>query len=377
MVEHIHSAGLPPGLLRMMDNENPLGPSPKALDAIQTHMQSLNRYEWFDSDSDGNLTHLQPAEMLIRALADENGISLPEPFDLEKPHPIFLAPGVDQILKLLAVAYLSPGHGELIEAEVTYGEISEKAREINSAGIDTNVVQVPMTADHKHDLDAMLEAITPRTRLMVVTNPNNPTGSLLTYEAISAFVNSVPGEIVVVIDEAYFHFVKQPNYQSAMSLALSRDNVVVVRTFAKVYGIRGVMVGYAVSSQAIKEKLMLYNSGRTSPLSLMAALAALGDHDHVQRSRDTVISSRERLFHEFEAMNLEYIPSETNFVQVNVERDTEEVRLALWDKRIAVSPRGSQVMKGWIRISVGTMNEIETFLSAFKEVLPTISRLGE
>ena len=361
MLKHIHSAGLPPGLLRMMDNENPLGPSPRALAAIEAYMRSLNRYEWFEANEAGDLTHLKPAEMMVRALAEENGIILPEPFDLNASHPIFLAPGVDQILKLLAVAYLTPGDRELMEAE-----------DINAAGIPTRVIRVPMTSDHRHDLDAMLQAITPKTSLVVITNPNNPTGTLLSYEAIEEFVDALPEHVVVIIDEAYYHFIKDPNYRSAITLATSRDNVIVVRTFAKVYGIRGVMVGYAITSQAIKQKLMLYNSGRTSPLALMAALAALGDHEHVRRSRETVIASRERLFEAFEEMGLEYIPSETNFVQFNVNRDTKVVRQALLDRRIAISPRGSHKMKGWLRVSVGTMEETDTFIKAFRDVLPTV-----
>ena len=372
MLKHIHSVGLPPGLLRMMDNENPLGPSPHALEAIANYMRSLNRYEWFEREENGDLTHLKPAEMVIRALAQENRIPLPQPFDLNAPHPIFLAPGVDQILKLLAVAYLTPGNRELVEAEVTYGEISEKAQDINNAGIPTRVIRVPMTTDHKHDLDAMLNAITPRTYLAVITNPNNPTGTLLSYEAIERFVDAVPDHVIVVVDEAYYHFIKEPNYQSAIALATTRDNVIVVRTFAKVYGIRGVMVGYAVTSQAIKQNLMLYNSGRISPLALMAALAAFGDHEHVRRSRETVIASREYLFQTFEEMGLEYTPSETNFVQFNVKRDTEAVREALLNCCIAISPRGSHVMKGWLRVSVGTMEETETFIRTLREVLKTV-----
>jgi histidinol-phosphate aminotransferase len=218
----------------------------------------------------------------------------------------------------------------------------------------------------------MLQAITPKTSLVVITNPNNPTGTLLSYEAIEEFVDALPEHVVVIIDEAYYHFIKDPNYRSAITLATSRDNVIVVRTFAKVYGIRGVMVGYAITSQAIKQKLMLYNSGRTSPLALMAALAALGDHEHVRRSRETVIASRERLFEAFEEMGLEYIPSETNFVQFNVNRDTKVVRQALLDRRIAISPRGSHKMKGWLRVSVGTMEETDTFIKAFRDVLPTV-----
>jgi len=372
MIEDINSAGLPPGLLRLMDNENPLGPSPLALEAIEKYMQAINRYEWFEADGNGGLQHLHPVNMLIQALAKSDGIPLCDPFAPEAPHPYFISSGVDQILKLLAVAYLTPGDRELIEAEPGYGEISEKARQINDGGIPTRLVRVPLTKDHDHDLDAILQAITPKTALVTITNPNNPTGTLLPYEALEQFIDAIPEHVVVIIDEAYHHFVRDPNYRSAMSLATSRDNVVVVRTFAKVYGIRGVLLGYAITSQAIKKKMLVYNHARASPLAIMAGIAALDDHEHVRRSKQVVIDAKERMYTAFNEMGLAYIPSHTNFVMVHVERDSQAVIQSLLDLRVAVSPRGSQVLKGWIRVSVGTLPETEVFLTSLKTVLAKI-----
>lgn len=372
MLENIHSIGLPPGLLRLMDNENPLGPSPLALEALKKYMGAINRYEWFEWEGDGELNHLKPLDMLIRALGRTDGIPLPEPFDAKQPNPYFISSGVDQILKLLAVACLTPGDRELIEAEPGYGEISEKANLINDGGIPTRVVRVPLTPDHRHDLDAILRATNSKTALITITNPNNPTGTLLSYDEIAQFVDALPKHVVVIIDEAYHHFVRAPDYRSAISLATSRENVVVVRTFAKVYGIRAVLLGYAITSQAVKKKMLIYNHARASPLGIMAGIAALDDHEHVRRSKQIVADAKEGMYAAFEELGLEYIPSHTNFVMINVERDSQAVIQALLDRHVAVSPRGSQVLKGWIRASVGTMPETEVFLTTLKDVLRDI-----
>ena len=160
--------------------------------------------------------------------------------------------GSGRILDLLSLTYLVPDGGEIIEAEYGYGDFIEKAEDLAEEGFATRAIKLPLTKDHGHDLEAMLKAVTPETRLMVITNPNNPTGTLISYEALEQFVNAVPKHVVVVIDEAYIHFVTDPNYKPAVSLALSNDNVVVVRTFSKVYGIKGLGLGYAITSQTIK-----------------------------------------------------------------------------------------------------------------------------
>jgi histidinol-phosphate aminotransferase len=369
-IKDIDSAGLPPGMIRMSSNENPLGPSPKAMEAVEKHMWSANRYAWYEEDARGRLQRLDPELELIRALAKVDGIELPDGFDPDdETNPFFLAPGSGRILKLLAIAYLSQGGGETIEAEVAYGDISEEAEVFNEAGMPTNIIRVPMTKDHRHDLDAMLKAITPKTTLLVITNPNNPTGTLLSYQALEQFVSAVPKDVVVIIDEAYVHFVDDPNYRSAISLATANDNVIVIRTFSKVYGIRGILLGYAVTSPTIKKKLALYNSGRASAIAQIAGAAALGDLDHVQKSRQIVLDSKARLVKAFDEMGLEYIPSQSSFMMVNVKRDARTIRNEMWKQRVSISNRGSAEMPGWLRISAGTMEETEVFIQTLKRVL--------
>ena len=374
-VKDIDSAGLPPGMVRMSSNENPMGPSSKAVEAVMKYIHNSNRYSWYELDENGNPKSLNPGTLLAKALAKVDGVALPINFNPRSDEtPYFFAAGSGRILKLLSIAYLSRGDGEVIEAEIAYGDISEEAEELNERGIPTNVIRVPMTKDYRHDLDAMLKAITPKTSLVVITNPNNPTGTLLTYKELDNFVNAAPKHVVIVIDEAYIHFVDDPDYQkySAIPLALTNDNVIVVRTFSKVYGIRGILLGYSVASSKINERMSIFNTGRASALAQIAGTAAVEDQEHFQKSRQAVLDSKKLMYEAFDELDLEYIPSQSSFVLVNVGRDSQNVRNEMWKRRVSISTRGSQHMEGWIRISAGTSDETEVFLSTLKTVLTKV-----
>lgn len=375
MVKDIDSAGLPPGMVRMSTNENPVGPSSKAVEAVMKYVHNSNRYGWYELDENGTPKSLNPGTLLAKALAKVDGVALPKNFNPRRDEtPYFFAAGSGRILKLLSIAYLSRGGGEVIEAEVAYGDISEEAEELNERGIPTNVIRVPMTKDYRHDLDAMLKAITPKTSLVVITNPNNPTGTLLTYHELENFVSAAPKHVVIVIDEAYIHFVDDPDYQkySAIPLALTNDNVIVVRTFSKVYGIRSILLGYSVASSRINERMSIYNTGRASALAQIAGTAAVEDQEHFHKSRQAVLDSKKLMYEAFDEMGLEYIPSQSSFVLVNVDRDSQTVRNEMWKRRVSISTRGSRHMGGWIRISAGTRDETEVFLSTLKTVLTKV-----
>lgn len=363
-IDDIHGVGVPPRLVRMALNENPIGPSPRALHAIADTMFDINRYTFGQGD-------------LIKALAAYDGVELPKEesvqtedgFRRRAPTPYFVTAGSSQVLELLGLAYLSKGGGEVIEAELGYRDISELAAEYHEMGIPTNVISVPMTKDYRHDLDAMRRAVTPKTTMVVITNPNNPTGTLMSYEELDRFVNAVPKNVIVVIDEAYIHFVKDPDYKTAVSLATAHENVIVVRTFSKVYGMPAMRLGYAVCSQAIQEKLGFYMTGRPNALAEVAGTAAVGDMDHVRRSQQAVWDFRERCYEEFRKMGLEYIPSESNFMMVDVGRNAMDVVRELRRHRVMVAARTREKMPTWIRVSSGTGPETEVFLQALKEVL--------
>lgn len=374
-INDIHSAGLPPGIIRMSSNENPLGPSPKAMEAVEKYKWNSNRYSWYEQDEKGIPKSLSTRTTLNDALAKANGITLPAPYKSEsgydrQDNPFLVTSGSGRILDLLSLTYLVPDGGEIIEAEYGYGDFIEKAEDLAEEGFATRAIKIPMTKDHGHDLEAMLKAVTPETRLMVITNPNNPTGTLISYEALEQFVNAVPKHVVVVIDEAYIHFVTDPNYKPAVSLALSNDNVVVVRTFSKVYGIKGLGLGYAITSQTIKDRLSLYNTNSASAVASMAGAAALEDFDHVEAVRQTVTESKALMYKSFEKMGLEYIPSEGCFVMVNINRDAEQIKDAMANRRrVNVSTRNLRSLETWLRISAGTKEETEVFLSTLELML--------
>ena len=365
----IHGIGVEPGLVRMALNENPIGPSPRALQAIAENMFKINRYSFGGGD-------------IFGALAEFDGIELPAPtpprfggtgrmgggFRFRRQTPFFITAGSGALLSQISLAYLSKGGTEVIEADMGYGDVSGEAENYQEAGLDVNIVRVPVK-DYKHDLDAMLAAITPRTSVVVITNPNNPTGTLLSFEEQEKFVAAVPEHVLVVIDEAYIHFVKDPGYRTAVSLATRHDNVIVTRTFSKVFGMPAMRLGYGVCSQAIQEKLRFYSTGRANALAMAAGEASLKDRNHYDRSRAVVQHFRDRLEDEFTKMGLEYIPSESNFMMVDLGKPSMNIMREMFQKGVMVTNRRRQQMPTWIRVSSGDERETEVFLNVLKEAL--------
>jgi histidinol-phosphate aminotransferase len=366
----IRGIGVKPGIVLMALNENPIGPSNRALQAIAENMFNINRYGFGQGD-------------LIPALAAYDGVELPksdaqpmseEGFRRRMPTPYLLTAGSSQVLELLALAYLSKGGGEVVEAELGYLDIAQTAEFYNKEmGIPTSVIKVPMTKDYRHDLAAMRQAITPKTTMVVITNPNNPTGTLLSYQELAGFIAGVPKNVVVVIDEAYIHFARDPNYRTAISLATSNDNVIVVRTFSKVYGMPAMRLGYAVSGQPIQQKLRFYMNGNPNMLAMVAGAAAVKDLEHIRMSREVVWHFRDRCYEEFKKMGLEYIPSESNFMMVNMGKDAMPIVRELRKRGVMVTIRAREKMPTWIRVSSGTEAETEVFLHTLKEVLAAAS----
>ena len=360
----IHGVGVEPGLVRMALNENPIGPSPRALQAIAENMFNINRYSFGGGD-------------MNQALADFDGIELPKPEPFRRGQggsfrrrrtPFFITAGSGALLSQISLAYLSKGGGEIIEAEQGYGSVMGDAEDYNEMGIETNVIKVPMK-NHGHDLDAMLQAITPKTSMVVITNPNNPTGTLLSYAEQEKFVAAVPSNILVVIDEAYIQFVKDPNYKNTATLATKYDNVIVTRTFSKVFGMPAMRLGYGICSQPIQEKLRFYSTGSPNMLAYVAGEAAIKDRAHYHRSQEVVWHFRDRLEEEFTKMGLEYIPSSSNFMMVNLGKPSMNIMRAMFEKGVMVTNRRREAYPTWIRVSSGSEAETEVFLNVLKEVM--------
>lgn len=367
-IETIKGSGVDPGLVRMSLNENPLGPSPMAIKAVADHLFEMGRYGSQSRD-------------VTQALADFDGITLPEPergsqqsFFRSAPGPILITASSSQALGLLTLAYLSRNGGEVIEAEFGYGQISRSGEFYKEIfGVDVNAILAPMTPGYKHDLDGMAAAITDKTTMVVITNPNNPTGTLLTTEEIEAFVKKVPEHVIVVVDEAYIHFAEQDVIPSAIPLATKYDNVAVVRTFSKVYAMPAMKLGYCVSSQKIQMEMMKYFTGGSSMLTNVAGAAAVRDLDHVQRSRQVVWDFKARCYAEFEKMGWDYVPSQGTFIMVNIGRESGPIVSEMRKRKVWISRRRQDEFKNWIRVSAGTEQETEVFLDTLKQVMSGMS----
>ncbi len=363
-IEAIRGAGVQPGLVRMSLNENPLGPSPRAIEAIANRMFGVNRYGMEMSD-------------LMQALSTFDGVTLPEPdntrrrsFFSQPPSPYFVTPGSSLILDLLCLAYLSRNGGEVIEAEYGYGSVSRSAGDYKDwFGVDVNIVRAPMTAEYKHDLDGMAALTSEKTSLVVITNPNNPTGTLLQPGEIEAFINKIPPSVIVVIDEAYLHFAEQDPIPSAIPLAIKYDNVVAVRTFSKAYALASLRLGYAVASQKIQDEMQKYYQEGPNALASVAGAAAVRDLAHLQKSRQTVWDFKKRLYATFDEMGIEYLPSQGTFVMANLKRSAMQVVREMRTCNVWISSRRQQEFRNWIRVSAGTEAETEVFLQTLKDVL--------
>lgn len=363
----IRGAGVKPGIVDLDQNENPLGPSPKAIEAIKAHLYELNRYmNDFPTDMYVKLNMLAGVSFA--------GIDFEKPTremmqEAQKRNRIQIAPGSTEILRALSLAAFGEG-GHVIEAEGGYGDITRYAKTLQEKGRNVSLTRVPLTKDKRHDLKAMQKAVTSETKLVVITNPNNPTGTIVSYEEIGEFIDKVPESVMVIVDEAYIDFVKDPTYKTATSYAISRPNVIVSRTFSKVYGLPGVRMGYAVGHPKNFNDFWLYAGWMMPTLSVYAAAAALDDQEHIQKSKETIWAGREYLSKALNAIGVSYTPSESNFMVIDVGKDPRGIIDYLQKNNVQV--RNAHAMWGvtnHFRVSIGTMDELEVFVATFKKAL--------
>lgn len=286
-------------VIKLASNENPLGPSPDAVRAIQEAAERVYLYP------DGNCYYLK------NALAEKHGVS---------PENIIVGNGTDEIIKMLAEAYLNPGD-EIVVADPTFSEYEFAA--LVMAG---RAVKVPCRS-FRHDLKAMAAAITPRTRLVFICNPNNPTGTIVGQMMLDNFLKEIPPSALVVLDEAYADYVTAEHYPDSLAyVRYGRPNVIVLRTFSKIYGLAGLRVGYGVAvPEIIKNLNRVREPFNVNLVAQAAAIAALKDEAHYRKSREINIEGKQYLYEQFAAMGLTYVPTETNFIFVDVGQDSRGV----------------------------------------------------
>lgn len=329
------------GSIKLASNENPLGPSKKAVAAIKRHLAELNRYP------DGGGFYLK------RALSERLGV---------KDSELILGNGSNELLDIAVRTFMKPGD-EAVMAAPSFVVYSMAVRSVGGRPIEVPCVSF------RHDLAAMAHAVTERTRMIFIANPNNPTGTINTREEFDSFMAQVPEDIVVVLDEAYYEYVDNAAYADSMAHFRAGRNVVILRTFSKIYGLAGLRIGYGIASAEILEEMnRIREPFNTNTLGQVAALAALDDKAHLEKTRKVNAQGRKFLYRELKKLKLKFVPCETNFIFIPVTFDPRALYDALLRKGVIIRPAGPQA----IRITIGTMPENKRMIAALAEVLPTI-----
>jgi histidinol-phosphate aminotransferase len=328
--------------VRLSSNENPYGPAPAALKAMTDSFNLAWRYPD------------EYAELLLADIAQLHTVSTQN---------IILGDGSGEILKLAAAAFTGPGK-RLVVAEPTFEAIVRHAR---TAKAETTAV--PLTSDYRHDLPKMLAQ--PNAGLVYICNPNNPTASITPKEDIRAYLAKVPSSTAVLIDEAYHHYVEAPEYESAIPLVREYGNLVVARTFSKIYGMAGLRCGYCVGNAELLGPMRQQQTwDSVNIMALVAATASLADKTYVEQGRKRNSDTRKYVFQELEKMSLKPIPSHANFFMVDLGKPTRPIISALRERNVEVG-RVFPALPNFMRVTVGTKPQMDAFLSAFREVMRT------
>lgn len=328
--------------IKLASNENPIGPSPMAVNAIREKLGTLNRYP------DGSGYYLK--EKLAKRF-------------VVPPQQIILGNGSNEIIELIIRTFLSPGEN-VVQPFPTF-LVYEKI--VKGAG--GTITSVPLL-DFKPDLEAMLKAVRPDTKIVFLNNPNNPTGALLTHDEIGSFLKALPADIIVALDEAYIEFATDPLAADGIRLLTERPNLVTLRTFSKLYGLAGLRIGYGFSS----EQLIDYMNRVRQPfnanlLAQAAATAALDDYDFVEKTLSLVRSGLRYLYSALEEMGLEYVPTQTNFFLIRMPGGGRHIYERLLTHGVIVRAMESFGLSDYIRVSVGLPEENHRFIEALKRVL--------
>lgn len=327
------------GAIKLASNENPLGPSPLALRALRDALTESHRYP------DGGGYYLKQA--LARRL------------ELTPDH-LILGNGCNELLELMARCFLLPGDEVVIAdpAFIIYGMLA------HLQGCTT--VRVPLKA-WTHDLEAMAKAVTPKTKMVFIGNPNNPTGTAVEPTELTAFMDAIPDDVIAVIDEAYIEYVPTEMVPDSLRFVREGRPVIVLRTFSKIYGLAGVRVGYGMAPPPMVELLERVRAPfNVNALAQCAALAALGDEAHLSNSRSVNEQGKAYLLEELHRLGLECPPSVANFLLVDLQQDGQAVADALLRIGVIVRPLGGATLKTHIRVTIGTPPENKRFIERSK-----------
>lgn len=329
------------GIVRLSSNENPYGPSAKALKAMTDAFGLSNRYPDEHNDE------------LIEALAKLNGVNHDQ---------ILLGDGSGEILKVCAETFTGPGRGNLVAADPTFEALLN-----NAASVGADVVKIPLTSSFGHDLPKMAAAA--KDGLIYVCNPNNPTASITPKSEVREFIAKTPAKTTVLVDEAYFHYADSAEYESAIPLIKDHPNLLVARTFSKIFGMAGLRCGYCVGQKETIERMrpnQMWDS--VNILALAAAVASLGDAEQVSNGVKLNNEARTFVMSELDKMGYKQIPSQANFIMFDTKRPVVPLIKALKERKVQVG-RLFPALPNHMRLTIGKKNEMEAFLAAFRQVM--------
>lgn len=329
-------------IVKLASNENPLGPSPKVLAAVERELAQLTRYP----DGSGHELKQQLAQ-----------------FYQVQAEQVTLGNGSNDVLELIAKAWLHPG------TNAVFSQYAFAVYPIATMAAGAECREVP-ALDYGHDLEAMLNAIDEQTRVVFIANPNNPTGTWFDLAALESFLERVPGQVLVVLDEAYIEYASGSEMPDGVKYLGRYPNLVVTRTFSKAYGLAALRVGYALSSEQVAEVLnRVRQPFNVNSLALVAAAAALEDEDYLFRSRHANEQGMQQLEEGLEALGLSWITSRGNFIAVDFSEQAAYVNEQLLQHGVIVRPLAGYNMPNFLRVSIGTHEENARFLGVLKQVL--------
>jgi histidinol-phosphate aminotransferase len=328
--------------VKLASNENALGPSPRAMEAARAALEDANRYP------DGAAYYLR------EALAAKHGVAMEN---------VVIGLGSSELIDLSARLLIRPGEDGI----TSQGSFALYYIAIQATG--GRLVALPLR-DYAFDLNAMARAITLRTRYVILANPNNPTGTLFTADEFDDFLSRVPEDVLVVIDEAYCDYVSHPNYSRSIERVRDGRNLLVLRTFSKAHGLAGMRVGYGIGPAALVEEMNKVRTPfNTSGVGQAAALAALGDVEHVRRSVESNRAGMAQVSQALDRLGVKFVPSFGNFIYLEAGANGRALSDAMLERGVIVRPLDWMGMPDGVRVTIGTADENAKFLRALSLVL--------
>lgn len=338
-------------IAKLCFNENPFGPPPPVMEAMTRAFKYANRYGYPDGG-------------IIDTIATLHSVPW---------NNVLLGAGSTEILEVVDATFLA-GHKKVVGVEPTFGTVYEYA-----TGIEADAIRLPLGADYRQDIPAMLEAVRKNQKdvgLVYLCNPNNPTGVVVQKDEIKQLLDGLPEGIPVLIDEAYHHFVEDPNYSTSIPYVTQGRPVIVARTFSKIAALAGIRLGYAVAPAQLTDRMRPHlGSNHISVLAKWAGVAALKDTEGQKQVKNTIVDLRKKTTAELTGLGYKVIPSETNFFMVDLRQAVVPIIRQFRQRGVLVG-RPFPPMLQHLRVSVGTAEEMSRFLAAFKEIMPVKTSAG-